>query len=346
MRRILIFIALISSACTRRPLSYTACSQDNGESATIAVSVDWSLTGFDTEQSSKSDEDYIHRVSLRFFPLDGSAAFDRYLEDDIEQGSINVPMGEYSVVVFNESIDDPYWQSAIEFENADSYTLFSAKIIEETSDDYFYTPSEGESMSVEALQLASYSIDNFVVSEAMCNTEQEQWSSEELAMAALLDPATPRSLTCYTTLEVVVENLSSANTVEASLTGLAQRVFMASGDTDTITTTHVGALTQRLWDDEDEQQHGTIYESRLTFSTPSSETSSHILTLDVILVDGSRHSPEDDMIYDVSDQIVSSAALTRYADNDLGASVSLSLPEVSGDVEVNAWGDENQITIQ
>ncbi|MFR9503663.1 MAG: DUF5119 domain-containing protein [Rikenellaceae bacterium] len=344
MRKIVFLAAamLLSLSCTRRDLSEGDCTQSGAESALIEVSVDWSLSGFDTEQISKGVEDYIHRVSFRFFPLDGSAPFDRYLEDDVESGVLDIPVGEYSVVIFNESIYDPYWQNSILFEDVDSYDLFAAKIVDQDPELYdFYTPAEQEALSVEALQLASCSIDYFVVSDAMASLSSQSWDQGDLEMAELLNPATPRRLTCPTVIEVEVENLSSAYSVSASLTGLAQRVFMASGDTDTLTTTHVGDLTQRLWDDGS-LQHGTIYESRLTFSTPAA-TSTHTLTLDVILIDGTRHTPEEEMVYDVSDQILSAA--TRYADNDLGASVSLSLPEVSGDVEVDAWGDENQITI-
>ncbi len=340
MRAILIFISLLVVGCIRRPLSDTECPYSSTKSATIEVSVDWSATGFELYGT----DEYIHRVSFRFFPLDGSTPFDRYIEDDVESGTIEVPQGSYSVVVFNESIYDSYWSNAILFEDVDSYELFAAEIVDEdrTLYDFFYIPDEDELLSVELLNLASYGIAEFVVSETMVSGE---WSDEDEVMASKLNPVVPQRLTCSTTIEVATENLSSANSVHASLTGLAHRVFMASGDADTITTTHIWQLSQREWEDEVEQ-HGTIYESRLTFSLPSTDESQHTLTLDFTLIDGSRHDPEEELIYDVSDQIVSSAAVTRYADNDLSASVSVSLPEVSGDVEVEDWGDDNEVTIQ
>lgn len=344
MRRLAIFVALAAlTSCTRRDLSDVACgSQSSGEVADIQVTIDWSQSGFETDEQSKSGDMDIHRVSLRFFPTDGSTPFDRYLEGDVQSGVINVPIGEYSVVIFNESIYDPYWSDAIVFEDVDSYELFAAEIVDQDAELYdFYSPADDERLSVEVLQLSSCSIDSFVVTEAMCTSSQEQWSDEDIATAQQLNPATPRRLTCSTTIEVDTENLASAYYVYASLTGLAHRVFMASGETDNATTTHVGELTQRSWHDE-EQQHGVIYQSRLTFSTPAT-TSTHTLTLDVILTNGSRHSPVEEMAYDVSDQILKVA--TRYADDDLGASVSLSLPEVSGDVEVEDWDDDNIITI-
>ncbi len=348
MKRIiytLTMLALCCVGCTRRPLTDVACGAESGESVRLEVSVDWSLSRI---ESYMDEDDAVHRVSFRFFPTDGSKPFDRYLEGDTESGELDIPAGEYSVVIFNESIEDSYWSGSINFESVDSYPLFAATIAPQDSSLYFYEPADDESLSVEALFLASCSIEYFVVSEAMCSTAQELWTEEDLAMAALLNPVAPRPLCCYTTIEVQTENLSSAYSVHASLTGLTQRVFMASGLTDTITTTHVGELQERVW--EDNLQHGVIRDSRLTFSTPQGG-GEHILTLDVMLTDGSHHSPDEELVFYVTDQITSSAAgstsslRTRYTESDLSASVSMSLPEVSGDVEVEAWDDESLVTI-
>lgn len=355
MKRLILLFAisvLCVAACMRRPLSDVGCQGDSTPTVTLAVSVDWSLSRFEISDNSRSDEDYIHRVTFRFFPLDGSAAFDRYLEDNVESGEIEVPAGEYSVVVFNESIYDVYWEESIRFEDVDHYALFAAEIVDGGFDDYdFYSPQEGESLGAKPLKLASASVDNLLITEDMCTLEETEWSSDEVATAAQLNPIAPRPLTCYTTVEVATTFLSSASEVVGSLTGLAHRVFMASGATDSVTVTHISSLSQVVWDDESEQ-HGTISESFLTFTTPAVQ-GTHTLTLDVILTTGARHSPQEEMVYDVSDQILSSASTTssaapatRYADQDLSASVELTLPEVTGDVEVNDWGDETVITIQ
>ncbi len=347
-RLILLFALVISLGCTRRPLSYKGCPNNRStEVATIAVSVDWTISGFDTSDLSRSDEDFIHRVSFRFFPLDGSPPFERYIEDDVEVGEIVVPAGIYSVVVYNESINDSYWHGSINFVDCDSFERFAAEIDTEEQDSFgFYTPTEGENLAAEPFKLASAAIEHFEVSKAMCGSDPSAWSAYDKEQAAQLSPVVPRPLTCYTTIEVATERLSSASSIRASLSGLAHRVFMASGESDTETTTHINELTQVKWHDPNEQLHGTISERFLTFTTPTSSTT-HTLTLDVILVDGTRHYPTEEMIYDVTDQITQSALgiATRYAEQDLRASVALSLPEVAGDVEVNDWGDDNVITI-
>ncbi len=331
MRKIL-FIAtlLLICGCTRRSLSDSGCSL-TAESVLVDVSVDWSLSSIDASTSS-SDEDYVHRVSFRFFPKDGSAPFDRYLEgEEIFEGQIYVPLGEYSLIVFNESIDDIYWQDAITFENTDSYSLFAARLAEGEVDKLTALEySDQDNIAAEALKLASMSFESISI------------TADNLFIEAL-NPVQLRPLTCTTTISAEVENLSSAYLVYSSLTGLSNRVFMASGKTDDESNVHIAQLTDRLWSDE-EKQHGTISYERLTFSMPESQ-STHTLELDIILIDGSRHVPEEPLFYDVTDQILNPTT-TRYADDNLSATVSLSLPEVSGDIEVDAWGDSEQITIQ
>lgn len=326
---LIITIALLAS-CTRRPLSDTGCSI-SAESVLIPVSIDWSVSSIDASTTT-SDEDYVHRVSFRFFPKNGAAPFDRYLEgEDIFEGEIYVPLGDYSLVVFNESIDDTYWQNAITFEDTDNYSLFAARLAEGDVEELTALEfGDEDNIAAEALKLASMSFESITITADSLYIEQ-------------LNPVQLRPLTCTTTVSAEVENLSSAYLVYSALTGLSHRVFMASGATDDITNVHFAQLTTRQWSDEDEQD-GTISYERLTFSTPESE-STHTLELDIILTDGTRHKPEEPLFYDVTDQILNPTT-TRYADDDLSASVSLSLPEVSGDIAVDAWGDSEQITIQ
>lgn len=314
----------------RRDLTDKGCPYRE-QGVAMEVSVDWSISGIDASVEPTA-EDYVHRVSFRFFPTDGSAPFDRYLEGaEISAGKIYVPEGEYSLVVFNESIEDTYWHKAIEFENCDNYNLFSARLVDDVPDAFTsLTVGEGERQSAEALKLASASFDNIVI------------SAEEPA-PKVLNPVVLRPLTCTTTISAEVENLASAYLVYSSLTGLAHRVFFATGDTDEFSTTHITPLTERTWSDE-QQLHGVISTSRLTFTTPA-VVSKHTLELDVILTDGTRHEPLEPLFFDVTDQILNPTT-TRYADSDLSAKVSFSLPETKGEVEVDDWGDSEQITIR
>ncbi len=339
---VMVTLLLTTLACTRRRL----CDCDNeslGESALLDVKVDWSISGITPLVDNRSDDDYVHRLSLRFFPKDGSAPFDRYLESNLFEGQIEVPVGDYSIVAFNESIVDPYWQGVVEFEDVDDYQNFAARIADESDRsqwDYFEFDDELD-MGVEPYKLASWSLDDFYVSEAMCSVtttlSDDEQAQKEALLAIILRP-----LTTTTTIYAQIENLASVYTLHASLEGLAERVNMRSGDTYSTTTTHIWQLTKRDWDDEDEQLHGTICGERLTFTTPS-EAATHTLTLEVLFVDGSRYEPDEALEYDVSDQI---RGLTRYADDELEATVSASLPYVSGDIEVESWSDDEEIELK
>lgn len=340
---LLMAIFATTIGCTRRPLCDCETEGNKpGESAMIDVKIDWSRSGIDPKVENRSDGDYVHRVSLRFFPKDGSEAFDRYLESNIFEGEISVPIGDYSVVVFNESIYDPYWIGVVEFENVDNYEDFTARLTDDEPTQFdFFDFDEGMDLSVEAFKLASWSIDNFSVSENMTLSGAQLSDSEE-AMKRALTNIELRRLTTTTTIYADVENLSSVYRLHAALEGLSESVNITTGEPYSSTTTHVWQLTRVEWDDESEQRHGTISEERLTFAAPNVETT-HTLTLEVLLINGSRYEPENPLKYDVSDQI---RGLTRYADNDLKARVSASLPYVTGQIVVGDWGDDNVVDLE
>ncbi|MFI3295773.1 MAG: DUF5119 domain-containing protein [Rikenellaceae bacterium] len=322
-------------SCTRRQ-QYDG--EYSCESVEIEVIVDWSNSGI--TPSDTLDSDYVHMVSVRFFPLDGSKAFDRYLQSNIYHGVIDVPVGEYSVVVYNESIDDPYWSDTFTFEDTNDYDLFAAKIVEHDESLYsFYEKQEEEKLSNEALKLASWSMDYFCVSSAMATgmgmNKQDQNMMEALKEVAL------RKLTTYTTITVEVENLASASTIHASLKGLSEVVYLATGETSSSPVTHIIPLSDITWYGTD-SQHGEISEQRLTFTTLNVE-SDYSLELDILFVDGSRYDPEEVLIYDITDQIT---GVSKYADDELSATVAVSLPEINSGIDVEQWGDEQEIIIK
>lgn len=72
-------------------------------------------------------EEPAHRLSLRFYPRNGTP-FERYLEGNVERGSVTVPAGAYTgVIALNESITDTaWWDGALTFTHPDDFDRFSA----------------------------------------------------------------------------------------------------------------------------------------------------------------------------------------------------------------------------
>lgn len=305
----------------------TACIRSNDDDCSgemlIPVKIDWSISGITPNQESGAD--FVHRVSLRFFPENGSPAFDRYLEGNIFDGTINVPVGTYSVVVYNEALDDVYWSDAIRFDHADDYNQFSANIVETSPLTYdFYTPQPGETFAVEPLKLASWSLDRFEVTRSSKN------SNDALTGVKL------RRLVVPTHVVAEVTNLKSAMRMEAALNGMASKVYMASGKTATAPTTHLFAFRSPVWNDGT-HTHGWVDRKLLTFGRLS-QSSAYALHLGVLFVTGERYTPDAPLRYDVTNQVVNSPS-----DGDLEIRVKLLLPEVNSDINVGEWNDEEHI---
>lgn len=317
----LLAIVLVSATACERS-SYDYCSEE----VSIPVMVDWSISGITPGQ--QTDADFVHRVSIRFFPKDGSAPFDRYLEGNVFDGNITVPVGDYSVVVYNEAFDDTYWSEAIRFDNANDYHLFSANIVEMSPLPYdFYTPQSGEIFATEPLKLASWSLDNFEVTQPGENCSDCNTALTQVKL---------RRLVILTHVVAEVTNLKSAMRIEAALAGIVSKVFMASGEPATAPTTHLFAFQSPVWDDAT-HTHGWVERNLLTFGRLS-QPSIYLLNLGVIFVSGERYTPATPLLYDVTPQVASSQPR-----DDIEVRVNLALPEVDGDINVGGWDDEEHI---
>lgn len=316
--------------CKRRPLVDEVCTTAE-VTALIPVAIDWSESKI-TPSENSYDEDYVHRVSLRFFPHDGTAPFDRYLEDDVYSGEIELPVGTYSVVVFNESIYDPYWDGVFEFVNVDDYDNFMAELVD-----------EDEEYSTEAYKLASWSLDDYEVTESMITktrsaTSRSTTSSCEDDMLSALENIVLQPLTCYVNVTANIEYLSSAQGVYCDVSGFSSSVYMASGESHPDQTLHSMELTSREYTDDD-NTHGGISEKRLVLTKSTDEAAEFKLAFEIMLSDGTLHTPDEPLEFDVSQQ------LTRYATDDYDLSADFTLPEVSSGIDIEEWVDEESITI-
>jgi hypothetical protein len=278
----------------------------------------------------------VHRVSLRFFPKDGSAAFDRYLEMNVVEGEIDVPVGEYSVVVFNESVYDVYWEDAIQFSDVDSYAGFAATIVSDDAANYpFYDPLPDEDLTVEPLLLASWSIDNFKVTREMAVNSRSVTKATSRANDIVNNALTGivmRALTCNVNVTAHVKNLSSAQLIQGALRGFARKVYMASGMTAPFPATHVFKLNSRVFDNGS-QTDGTVRKSYLSFGRLPQEEN-YWLNIDAVFIDGTIY--DQPLLYDVTGQVESTPA--GGLNIDIG--LDLQFPLITDGIFVGEWEDE------
>ena len=332
---------LLQGACQRRLLE----DDDLSKAALIKVKIDWSRTGLDPLAKS-DDANRIHRVSIRFFPKDGQPVFDLFLETNVTEGKILVPVGSYSVIIFNESVDDYYWQDGITFTDVNSYSNFAANAVPYANSQReqqfpFYTPSVGERFVVEPLHLASWSLEHFEVTEGMVLVSHGRQaapyvSNEENNMLNALSNVIMRPLTHKVTLTARVENLASMYIGYMAFQGLANKVYMASALTTSTPTTYLFTLNGRKYDAD--KKSGTTNNSFLSFGRTGSSGAvgeSYILAPDVLFITGELYNPTTPLRFDVTDQMKSQPA----SNFNIGVNISFKLPYVDGAIGVDDWED-------
>ncbi|MFI3302113.1 MAG: DUF5119 domain-containing protein [Rikenellaceae bacterium] len=322
---IAVALLLCTVSCTHRPLTDEVCSGSySGVTAIIPVAVDWSISGISpTENSYDTSGDYVHRVSLRFFPHDGTTPFDRYLEESIYSGTIELPAGVYSVVAFNESIYDSYWNGVFDFVEVDDFDNFMVQLVD-----------EDEEYSTEAYKLASWSLEELEVTDAMVTASRTKGST----ISTELENIILQPLTCYVRVTANIENLTSAQGVYCDVSGFSNKTYMASGESHADQTTHAMELITRSYTD-DENTYGSITHERLILTKSTHEEAEFNLKFEILLTDGTTHSPDEPLEFNVNHQV------TRYASDDFELSADFSLPEVSGGIDVEGWENEEVVTI-
>jgi len=330
----------IFMACERRPLE-----NEYFETARIPVKIDWSKSGIAV--TSPDGNGLVHRVSIRFFPKDGSPIFDRYLETNVIEGNIDVPIGKYSIVIFNESVHDIYWEDAIYFTNVDDYDNFAANVVQDNAVNYpLYTSLYNERLVVEPYKLASWSLDDFEVTQEMVTRTRAAGSRGVPTRAdnsdALMD-VKMRPLTYNVNVIAKVQNLCSAQLIQTAMRGFSTKVYMASALTEQEPATHIFSLNGRIWDDPANPIHGTTRKSFLSFGCLPS-TAQYWLNLDVLFVTGELYVPAQPFLYDVTNQVEASSGIMGVNVNiNIDINIDIALPYVEGGIHVGEWDDENII---
>jgi hypothetical protein len=328
------------SSCERRPLDI----DELPPVALIPVKIDWSRSGINFETGSG-----VHRVSLRFYPKDSRQdVFDCYLEGNVTEGKIQIPVGKYSVIVFNESVQDVYWDGRIKFTDINSYSNFAANAVPYGDADRrqqfpFYSPQAGEKFIAEPLHLASWSIDNFEVTENMMVVAQGQkpfsyLSTVENDMFYALTKIVMRALTRPVIVTARIENLISSQTNYLAMQGFTTRVNMATGLPVSAPATFLFTLNGRKYDPD--KLSGTSTATFLSFGRTAAPES-YKIAMDILFVTGELYKPAQPLLFDVTDQVLSS----YNTDINIYLNISLALPYVEGGIAVDDWED-NYYTLE
>jgi hypothetical protein len=322
------------------------------ETALIPVHIDWSKSGLKVEE--------IHRASVLLYPEKGGEPLEYRLEGNLTDKEIQVPIGIYSVIVFNESTDPTDWKS-ITLKDKESYQKFAAVALEVTSRG-FYSRADDFPLIDNPDPLAAWSLDKFEVTKEVllrsrsrsrstrntrADSRAEEALDEQVESLSNIVP-TPRIETMTVTARV--ENLDSSTQSTGILNGMSSGVYMASGERMTTTGAHTFILNGRQYDDTDddgESDDGTTTKTFNVFGRQPADA--HVdLYLDFLLTDGTLFPRQS---FDVSNMIerdteaipVSNSILVGMEDRDPDSDDhEIILPDLNvkaGSVTVGEWED-------
>jgi hypothetical protein len=322
---------VLLTGCKYRPLE-----DELHSTALIPVGIDWSESGV--------DESTMHRASVLLFPDDGGETLEYYLENDLTYTEIEVPIGTYSVLIFNETMDDSDW-SSLKFTGTDHYETIAVEGIEETSRG-FYTRSDELPLIKNPEPIAAWGMEGLTVTLDMITRTR----SATRTRAALEDVAAdllgvkPQPRFEKITITARATNLASSMQVTGLLHGMASGVYLASGLRMTVSSSHALLLNGRVYDEENPKD-GTTTTTIDIFGKLPIASARYYLDLDFLLNDGTLHPRES---FDVTDMIIPEQETVVPTERvDVGESATapdheIVLPSMdvgSGGITVGDWND-------
>ncbi len=247
MRRLALYIIAILStlACERRELE-----ESFDDTAKIPVSIDWSLTDLDPT----TDTENLYRASVYLFansgtPFDG-ASYKEYKLSNATYDEISVPMGEYSVVIFNNSTSE--FSSNVDFRGKESYNDFEYY----AKDDETRTQTTDESYKLEPDILAAWRTESFTVtsdmvllSRGVSSTQSTYDATKAEGDLTQLTEVQPERLSQSVIVRVYATNINSAASAAGKMIGMSHSVKMASGSSSEEGASQSFAFESRVYDE-------------------------------------------------------------------------------------------------
>ncbi|MGL5786754.1 MAG: DUF5119 domain-containing protein [Bacteroidales bacterium] len=328
-------------SCERQTL-YDACKH---KTALIPVKINWIYSGINP--NGDSEDDLVHKVSFRFFPVDGGEPFELYLEGNVNEGYLEVPIGEYDLLIMNESVMEQYWKDYVKFSDINSFGKISAEILPfDPSLFEYYKPLPEEQFTKDIPKMAA------------CSVRDYQISFETVTETRGTDRELLRNHTLYVDMQRIthdckvianVKNLKYAQLIRGANRKLANKIYLGSRIPHYSPATHLFVFNGRK-PVNGSQTDGTTERTFRTFGILP-QTVVYSLGVDIILTDGCRFmsdggSPfEYDVthyLYDYFNKTPDDRVLKDYIEIPL----TLSLPQVDGGIDVGDWGDDDDIIIK
>ncbi len=322
-------------------------------SVLVKVSLNWE----ELSKATKAEVEQPNGATVLFFPTDGGKSYQ--LLTNYTEAEIMLPIGEYNVLVFNETVNG---HDYLQFENTDKYETFRA-VWEETELSSAYSRG-GDTRAVTQTDdlLLVDRLEGFEITADMSIDQETQSLS-----------FTPTLVNGSMKVSIYIEGMDNVSQSGSLLyvDGMSRGYNLSTGEADGDEITHLMEISNREFD-EGSYQNGIMWEEFYTFGDATTSTraadGSNSVTFKIKLRNGEYH---DDISYDITDDLESqssSASLTTQIsiDVEIGTSAEgddpddpnntpLVLDDVpdteepdagSGfDATINDWGDEEIVNV-
>ena len=335
---------------TRRPL------EDEGAlRVSVQVRLNWEASGLGGDPEV---------ASVWFFPEGGEP---KVLSTNETLDSISLPPGDYRILAFNGLLENNAstreQRSSVSFANigfrgTDRYETFEAFCLRPQQVSAAYSrPADEPAMSPpEALAAGRYDDgaggDMFRITMEMVDRKERP----ELTF-------TPVPAVATLELTAHVGNLISAATIDgantASVSGLGESVFLATGRTGEAAVTHYFTLNHRQYDDPENPKDGTLRGGCFTFGLP--QENSNLLGLWFTLRDSKEGTPKTYFHRDLTEpwaeqhgkEVMQLDLRVEVGKLRLGENDTINLPDTQPpeevgsnfDADVDEWGDDENVAL-
>lgn len=335
-RTLLYFLLLTLSSCERRELTYYEVSEIN-------VMVDWSNSGLNEEEQP-------YGATTVFYPRGGGEP-KIFRMGDRSGEVVRLPMGVYDVVIFNRSFDD---FGNISFRGTDSYHTLEAyaRKVETRRDNASRT--ETRTIVGSPDELAAGTLEGFTVTEDMLGNYSQTTYGRAKSLRTAENTADentytirlrPRKLTREVVAVLHIEGLNNIRVATCRLDGVAESVFLASGEVSAHT------VTQEFSPSDIAYTPGSPFDGTLkgTFEVFGlRDSDDHHLHLDALLVDGKTvHTGDyDEVQVEEKENGEGTVSLHVNVTTEKIPDVKPEGGSGSGfDVNVDGWGDDIGVDI-
>lgn len=310
----------------------------------VRVDVDW--TDFLTKETPSG-------MTVAMYPDDPSLKPVTVLTNNISHAVLNLPVGGYSLLVYNQS---PSEFGSLRFEGMDA--LSTSRIMGneiqsrwyQSRDDDEIVITEPEWVGIDTQKGLQVTSDMVALTNAMLSQSRHGSRDGDV----VLTTAYPKNIISTLTVHVHIKGIYNLRSARASITGMAAGYMLGENRPTSATATHL--LEQwSLTTDSSDPTRGTITARITTFGLPQGHQGlphENYLNLSILLVDGATIM---DFPFAIGDQF--RYEIDAEANLELSLVLDITIDDPLPDVEpagggssgfdaiVDDWGDEEEVDI-